>query len=114
MWRLPMSLYFHFHCRTAPMILGRLIAWFRFERLQPSLPPAAPEAIVDREAASDLAEFGRLLSSGRPEDLKKIARAMTLPDRVFAVPPPSRFRHIPPPNASPVGRRHLSGRRPGT
>jgi hypothetical protein len=42
----------------------------------------APEAGSDREAAFDLAEFGRLLSSGKPEDLKKIARAMTRPDRV--------------------------------
>jgi len=45
-------------------------------------PSVAPEAAADREAALDLAEFGRLLSSGKPEDLKKIARAMTQPDRV--------------------------------
>jgi hypothetical protein len=95
------------------MILGRLIAWFRFERSQPSPPPAVPEAVVDREAGFDLAEFGRLLSSGKPEDLKKIARAMTQPDRAFEVPPPSRFRHMHRPNASPVGRRHLYGRNLG-
>jgi hypothetical protein len=29
----------------------------------------------------DLAEFGRLLSSGRREDLKKIAQVMSQPDR---------------------------------
>jgi hypothetical protein len=80
---LPTSLYFHCQCRTAPMILRRLIAWFRFERPQPlPPPPAVPETAGDREAAFDLAEFGRLLSSGKPEDLKKIARAMTLPHRV--------------------------------
>ena len=45
-------------------------------------PLVVPEAASDREAAFDLAEFGRLLSSGKPEDLKKIARAMTQPDRV--------------------------------
>jgi hypothetical protein len=41
-----------------------------------------PKAAGDRDAAFDLDEFGRLLSSGKPEDLKKIARAMTRPDRV--------------------------------
>src|SRR5664279_2316353 len=86
------------------MILRRLIACFGFGRLQP--PPAVPKAAGDRDAAFDLDEFGRLLSSGKPEDLKKIARAMTQPDRAFEVPPPSRFRHMPRPNASPVGRRH--------
>jgi hypothetical protein len=65
------------------MILRRLIAWFRFSQRQPLPPPSvAPEAAAGREAAFDLAEFGRLLSSGKPEDLKKIARAMTRPDRV--------------------------------
>jgi hypothetical protein len=65
------------------MILHRLIAWLGFGRRQPlPLPPIASKAAVDREAAYDLAEFGRLLSSGKPEDLKKIARAMTRPDRV--------------------------------
>jgi hypothetical protein len=68
---------------NASMILHRLIGWFRFGRRQPlPPPPVAPEAAADREAAFDLAEFGRLLSSGKPEDLKKIARAMTQPDRV--------------------------------
>ena len=65
------------------MILRRLIAWFRFGQRQPLPPPSVtPEAAAGREAAFDLAEFGRLLSSGKPEDLKKIARAMTRPDRV--------------------------------
>jgi len=58
------------------MILRRLLAWFRFGSLQP--PPAVPNG----EAAFDLNEFGRLLNSGKPEDLKKIARAMTQTDRV--------------------------------
>jgi len=31
-----------------------------------------------RDAAADLDEFGRLLCSGKSEDLKKIAQAMTL------------------------------------
>jgi hypothetical protein len=52
------------------MILRRLIAWFRFERPLP--PPVAP---ADREAAFDLAEFGRLLISGKPEDFKKMGRS---------------------------------------
>jgi hypothetical protein len=43
---------------------------------------AVLEPATNREAAFDLNEFGRLLSSGRSEDLKKIARAMTRPDRV--------------------------------
>jgi hypothetical protein len=46
------------------------------------LPPVAPSAAADRKAAFDLDEFGRLLSSGKPEVLKKIARAMTKQDRV--------------------------------
>jgi hypothetical protein len=37
------------------------------------------------DAAFDLDEFGRLLSSGKPEDLKKIARAMTRPDRIASL-----------------------------
>jgi hypothetical protein len=64
------------------MILRRLIAWLGFCRRQPLPPPVAPDAATDREAEFDLAEFGRLLSSGKPEDRKKIARAMTRPDRV--------------------------------
>jgi hypothetical protein len=59
------------------------MAWFRLEPQQPSLPrPVAHETAAGREATLDHAEFGRLLSSGKPEDLKKIARAMTKPDRV--------------------------------
>jgi hypothetical protein len=65
------------------MILRRLIAWFRFGQRQPlPPPPVVPEAAAGLEAVFDLEEFGRLLSSGKPEDLKKIARAMTRPDRV--------------------------------
>lgn len=67
----------------------------------------------DGEAMFDLAEFGRLLSSGKPEDFKMIARAMTQPDRTFAVPPLSRFRHIHRPNASPVGHQLPWRRTPG-
>ena len=40
------------------------------------------EPATDGEVVFDLEEFGRLLSSGKPEDLKKIARAMTRSDRV--------------------------------
>jgi hypothetical protein len=41
-----------------------------------------PRLAADRRAAFDLAEFGRLLSSGNTEDLKTIARAMNQPDKV--------------------------------
>jgi hypothetical protein len=41
-----------------------------------------PRLAADRRAAFDLAEFGRLLASGKTEDLKTIARAMTQPDKV--------------------------------
>ena len=61
------------------MILRRLIAWFGFGRLQP------PATVPNADAAFDLEEFGRLLSSGKPGDLKKIARAMTRPDRMASV-----------------------------
>jgi hypothetical protein len=61
------------------MILRRLIAWFGFGRLQ------RPAAVPNADAAFDLDEFGRLLRSGKPEDLKKIARAMTRPDRIASV-----------------------------
>jgi hypothetical protein len=64
------------------MILRRLIAWFGFERPQPLLQPAVSETAGDPEAEFDLAEFGRLLSSGRQEDLKKIAQVMSQPDRI--------------------------------
>jgi hypothetical protein len=58
------------------MILRRLIAWFGFGRLA-----AAPDA----DATFDLDEFARLLNSGKPEDLRQIARAMTRPDRIASV-----------------------------
>ena len=45
------------------------------------------EAAGDQKTEFDLAEFGRLLSSGRSEDLKKIAQVMSRLDR-------ARFRPI--------------------
>jgi hypothetical protein len=60
------------------MIFRRLIAWFGFGRRQPLPPlPVMLEPATDGEAVFDLEEFGRLLISGKPEDLKKIACAMT-------------------------------------
>jgi hypothetical protein len=64
------------------MILRRPIAWFRIERQQPIQQPAVPETAGGREPEFYLAKFGRLLSSGRPEELKKIARVMLQPDQV--------------------------------
>ena len=66
---------------NASMIIRRLIAWFRFRRPQPLQRRTVLEAAGDRTAEFDLAEFGRLLSSGRREDLKKIAQVMSQPDR---------------------------------
>jgi hypothetical protein len=40
------------------------------------------EPATNRTTTLDLAEFGRLLASGHPDDLKRIAKAMTRPDRV--------------------------------
>ena len=65
-------------------LAGRLAAWLRSPRPVP-LPPRIetnPDAVRARAAALDLAEFGRLLATGNPDDLKKIAKAMTRPDRV--------------------------------
>jgi hypothetical protein len=73
-------------CRcNASMILRRLRAWFR--RPPPPLTPtAAPSHLAgDRAEALDLAEFGRLLATGKAEDLKKIAQAMTQKDNVPCV-----------------------------
>jgi hypothetical protein len=56
---------------NASMFFHRLIAWFRPTRLLP--PRKAPEPVGNRTAL-DLDEFGRLLSTGKAEDLKKIAR----------------------------------------
>ena len=53
------------------MFFRRLIAWFRPAR---PLPPRKTPAPVGNRTALDLDEFGRLLSSGKAEDLKKIAR----------------------------------------
>jgi hypothetical protein len=63
------------------MIIRRLIAWFRVRRPQPLQRRTVLEAAGDRAAEFDLAEFGRLLSSGRRDDLKKIAQVMSQPDR---------------------------------
>jgi hypothetical protein len=51
------------------MIFGRVTAWLRFKL---AAPPHA-EAGTDRPAF-DLDEFARLLYSGEPDDLKRIAR----------------------------------------
>ena len=56
---------------NAPMFFRRLIAWFWPAR--PLRPRKAPGPIGNRTAL-DLDEFGRLLSTGKAEDLKKIAR----------------------------------------
>jgi hypothetical protein len=56
------------------MILRRLIAWFR--RPRPPRSQKVPEAAEDH-AAFDRNEFGRLLNSGKTEDLQKIARALS-------------------------------------
>jgi len=55
------------------MMLRRLIAWFR--RPRPPRSQKAPQAANDC-AAFDLNEFGRLLNSGKTEDLQKIADAL--------------------------------------
>jgi hypothetical protein len=56
---------------NAPMSFRRLIAWFW--RARP-LPPRKAPAPVGHRTAIDLEEFGRQLSTGKAEDLKKIAR----------------------------------------
>jgi len=50
------------------MFFHRLIAWFRPTRLL-----QVPEPVGNRTAL-DIDEFGRLLNTGKAEDLKKIAR----------------------------------------
>jgi hypothetical protein len=57
------------------MMLRRLIAWFRWPR--PPRSQKAPQAANDC-AAFDLNEFGRLLNSGKTEDLQKIANTLVL------------------------------------
>ena len=65
-------------CRcNSPMILRLLLAWFWQPR--PSPPQKAPEA-SSAGTAFDLNEFGRLLNSGKTEDLKTIARALSRRD----------------------------------
>ena len=59
------------------MIVLRIMAWLRLKLSGKRLVP--PEAPVDR-LAIDLEEFGRLLSSGDPADMKAIARSMRLPN----------------------------------
>ena len=63
------------------MILRRLIAWFGFKRQQPLQHLTVLEAAGAKKTEFDLTEFGRLLSSGKREDLKKIAQVMSQPDR---------------------------------
>jgi hypothetical protein len=58
--------------------MRRLIAWFGLDRPSPRS-AVAPDA--DSQLALDPDEFWRLLRSGKPEDLKKIARAMTRPNQ---------------------------------
>jgi hypothetical protein len=53
------------------MFFRRLVVWFW--PTGPLPPRKAPEPTGNRTAL-DLGEFGRLLSSGKAEDLKKIAR----------------------------------------
>jgi hypothetical protein len=65
------------------MMLRRLIAWFR--RPRPLRSQKAPEA-ADDCAVFDLNEFGRLLNSGKTEDLKKIAHALGRRENVRAKP----------------------------
>jgi hypothetical protein len=56
---------------NAPMFFRRLIAWFWPTR---PLPPRKAPGPMGNRTALDLDEFGRLLSTGKAEDLKKIAR----------------------------------------
>ncbi len=58
------------------MIVIRIIAWLRLKLI--GRRPTLPEASVDR-LMFDLEEFGRLLSSGDPADMKTIARSMRVP-----------------------------------
>jgi hypothetical protein len=57
------------------IVLRKVIAWLRLKLTGKRL--TLPEAPVDR-LAMDLEEFGKLLSSGDPADMKTIARAMRL------------------------------------
>jgi hypothetical protein len=79
----------HSFLARSAMIFRHLLAWFRPLRpLAP--PPVVPitgsstviEPATNRTTTLDLAEFGRLLASGHPDDLKRIAKAMTRLDRV--------------------------------
>jgi hypothetical protein len=58
------------------MIVIRIIAWLRLKLTGKR--PTLLEAPVDPSVV-DLEEFGRLLSSGDPADLKTIARSMRVP-----------------------------------
>jgi hypothetical protein len=53
------------------MILRRLIAWLRGPQTMTPRPTAPKRAEMD---GRDLEEFSRLLTSGKREDLQKIAR----------------------------------------
>jgi hypothetical protein len=59
------------------MILRRLIAWLTGRRAAAvRIAPPAPSKPADGLAP---AEFARLLRSGDPDDLKKLARALSRP-----------------------------------
>lgn len=60
------------------MIWRRLIAWL----LAPSEAPDDVPETTSLRTARDLDEFGRLLSTGKAEDLKKIARDLGQCDNV--------------------------------
>jgi hypothetical protein len=64
------------------MFFRRLIAWFWPTRPLP--PRKAPESMGNRTAL-DLDEFGRLLNTGKAEDLKKIARDLGQQEAVSEV-----------------------------
>jgi hypothetical protein len=62
------------------MIFRRILAWLRTERRTARSVRGGPGSIVALAAADrglDLGEFGRLLNSGKIEDLRKIAEVMT-------------------------------------
>jgi hypothetical protein len=64
------------------VIVRRLIFWLKKSMMVSPSPPPLNRPLVWRDAASDLDEFGRLLSSGKPHDLKKIAQDMTKSSKV--------------------------------
>jgi hypothetical protein len=61
------------------MIFRRILAWLRTERRTTRPVRGGPGSNVAPTAdhGLDLGEFGRLLNSGKIEDLRKIAQVMT-------------------------------------